>query len=113
MPGFMWDLGFWTGYSPPVSAGPCFPAQPLPKAHTHVFHYGALASGAASGSARSLQPPLAARLHFPGGAGAQQPRNCGPWVCRGMCVPSTWAGAAIHGSAELFQAGQGSPLHIS
>lgn len=64
MPGFMWDLGFWTGYSPPVSAGPCFPAQPLPKAHTHVFDYGALASGAASGSARSLQPPLAARTSF-------------------------------------------------
>ncbi|XP_063260886.1 collagen alpha-1(I) chain-like [Prinia subflava] len=84
MPGFMWDLGFWTGYSPPVSAGPCFPAQPLPKAHTHVFDYGALASGAASGSARSRQPPLAARLRFPGGAGVQQPRNCCPRVCRGM-----------------------------
>lgn len=64
MPGFMWDLGFWTGYSPPVSAGPCFPAQPLPKAHTHVFDYGALASRAASGTARSLQPPLAARTSF-------------------------------------------------
>lgn len=74
MPGFMWDLGFWTGYSPPVSAGPCFPAQPLPKAHTHVFDYGALASRAASGTARSLQPPLAARTSF-------------SRRCRGMAAP--------------------------
>lgn len=58
-------------------------------------------------------------LHFPGGAGAQQPRNCGPCVCRRMCVPSTWAGLRLqlvtvlscsrlgrdHGcpSPELFQ----------
>lgn len=74
MPGFMWDLGFWTGYSPPVSTGPCFPAQPLPKAHTHVFDYGTLASRAASGTARSLQPPLAARTSF------------SLW-CRGTAVP--------------------------
>lgn len=48
MPGSMWDLGFWTGYSPLVSKGPRFRDQPLPKAHTCVQLGGALASRAAS-----------------------------------------------------------------